>query len=88
MAALLTNATNTTPGDAVSFTAPTTLFPEGVFAGAIAIVEARVPTKEWVEVHKFFDTKPRNIQIEKAYELRATLFGVAPGTSISINATE
>lgn len=88
MAALLTNATTTTPGDAVSFSAPTTVIPEGVFAGAMATLQIRVPTKAWTALHYFIDSEPVNVEALGSYELRAVLSNVAPTTNISINATE
>ena len=90
MAAIITNVTTDSTGDAVAFTAETTVFPEAVYKGATAILEARVPDEGWRIIHLFSDSAndPLNVNIAGAYELRARVVNAATGTDITINATE
>lgn len=87
---LLANATENVTGDAVAFTAPTTLVPEGVFDGAVVEIQLRVPTKGWRPILTFGRglIDPENVEGNGSYELRSIVTNAGPTTSISINATE
>ena len=87
MAALLTDVEADTTGDAVAFTAPTTVFLDGTQGGASIVLQARIADKEWVFIHEF-GFSPVNVNIEGGYQLRAIVAGATSTTNISINATE
>lgn len=84
MTAILTDVTENTTGAAVEFTAPTTVFLEGGLA--IVTLQARVPTKGWIEIYKFGEPVV-SVNIEGTYELRGIVESAGTGTNVTLNAT-